>query len=214
MNLYRILSQSLGIDRMKTFLKDNFVSTGHPGTGDLENVGKDEIRDRLAAATDYVGQELANRAEEMAAFVHTMQDGDYILVADQDSVYLGDVGDYYYVEASDSEEDGLCHRRGVTWLNRIPRSQLNAYVQEWLDSEGGAVKAFEYSFRLAGLDNWVSPRDQPQNVQFGEMPATPSAVYVDQETIDEALGVLKQALRCEDADRRERAAAAILRYAK
>lgn len=210
MNLFKIKSTVQGIDRMEVFLKDNFVSIGSPGVGDLENVGKDEIRDRLAAATAYEGQELAIRAEEMVTFVHTMQDGDYILVADdRDSVYLGDVGDYYYVESSDSEEDGLCHRRGVTWLNRIPKSELNAYVQEWLRSEGGGVKAFDYPFLLAQLDNWISPL----SIQ-AQTPANPQQVLVDRETIEEALAILKQALRCEDADRRERAAAAILRYAK
>jgi predicted Mrr-cat superfamily restriction endonuclease len=203
---------------MEAFLKDNFVSIGFPGTGDLDRVGKDEIRDRLASAYGYEDQELAGRTEETDVFVRKMQDGDYILVADKDSVYLGDVGDYYYVESSDSEEDGLCHRRGVTWLSRIPGSELNAYVQEWLYSEGGAVKAFDYSFGLAGLDNWISSRNlqlaQAQTQTWAELPETSAQVPVDQETIEEALGILKQALRCEDADRRERAAAAILRYAK
>ena len=95
MKLFRIISNPQGIDRMEQFLKDNFVSIGYPGLGDLENVGKDELKDRLAEAYDYQDRELTGRLEEIISFVHIMQDGDYELVADTEFVYLGDLGDYY-----------------------------------------------------------------------------------------------------------------------
>ncbi|QMV42741.1 hypothetical protein [Cohnella cholangitidis] len=210
MNLYRLESNPCGVDRMKRFLEDNFVSIGYPGIGDLEDVGDSELKDRLTKVYKYEGQELADRLNEIAVFVHAMQDGDYVLVVENDSVHLGDVGDYYYVETSDTMEDGLCHRRGVTWLNRIPSSELNDYVREWLSSPG-AIAEFEYPLSSAQLDGWVSPNLSAQS----QMPVVADhRVHVDRETIEEALEILKQALRCEDADRRERAAAAILRYAK
>ncbi len=119
---------------------------------------------------------------------------------------LGDVGDYFYVESSDTGEDGTCHRRGVTWLRRIPRSELNDLVQGTLDAPG-RLKLFAYPSQLAQLDRWLAP-------QLDNKPSDGDLPQVDRETIAEALAVLKAALRSDNPDRRERAAVAILRYAK
>jgi len=206
MNLYAIKPESLGIDRMKEFLKDNFVSIGYPGLGDLEKTSKEEIRDRLADVSRAKGWELAQSLKEVEMFVHRMQDGDYVLVPENEFVYLGDVGDYFYVESSDSDDDGTCHRRGVTWLKRIPLSELNVSVREWL---GGSFGIAGYPYSTARLEEWILP------LLAGTDPkAAEPAALVDPDTIREALDILKQALRSEDPDRRERAAAAILRYAR
>ncbi|MDF2669289.1 MAG: hypothetical protein K0R67_1595 [Paenibacillus sp.] len=191
---------------MAEFLKDNFVCIGWPGIGDLEKASKEQLKDRLSSKYGYQGQELANRLGAVSAFVHTMQDGDYVLVADQDWVHLGDVGDYYYAEQFDTEEDGMCHRRGVTWLTSIPKVELNAEVQELLRHRGTITK-FKHPLPIAQLDRWVT------NAQ-GITQVTGKPGYVDAKTVEEALNILKAALRSEDADRRERAAAAILQYAK
>ncbi|MCD9020321.1 hypothetical protein [Cohnella silvisoli] len=208
MNLFHIKSTLQGIDRMAEFLKENFVSIGWPGIGDLENVGKDEIQKRLAEVYHYQGQELTERLGEVSLFTHTMQDGDYVLISDSESVYLGDGGDYYYVEQSDTGEDGMCHRRGVTWLNSIPRSELNAAVQELL-MDSGTISQFKHPFPMAQLNRWVSiPTETASNLKTGNQDK------VDHKTIEEALDILRQAMRSDDVERRERAALAILQYAK
>ncbi|WP_239616291.1 hypothetical protein [Cohnella mopanensis] len=209
MNLYQVKSNPLGIERMAGFLKDNYISIGYPGIGDLDNISPNELKERLTQAYEYEGQELLNGVDELSAFVNEMQDGDYVLVSENDSVYLGDVGDYYYVDASDSVEDGLCHRRGVTWLQCIPRSELNDYVREFLGYPG-AIKKFEYPISYAQLERGI----EPQTMEKARSPVDDHAhVHVDQQTIDEALAIMKEAMRSDDADRRERAAAAILQYA-
>ncbi|MFC4599880.1 hypothetical protein [Cohnella hongkongensis] len=205
MKLYGIRLNPAFEGRFGKFLEDNYVSIGCSGIGDLEGAGRDEIEDRLARISGYSGRELSQSAEEIHLFASGVRDGDLILFADGDTVMLGDVGDYFYVESSDVPEDGACHRRGVTWLHRIARSELNGLVRDMLDAPG-AIKTFPYPIQLAQLDRWLSPRT-------GEPPSE-GRPRVDDETVAEALAVLKEALRSGDPDRRERAAAAILRYAK
>ncbi|RED65376.1 hypothetical protein [Cohnella phaseoli] len=189
--------------KVKQFLEDNYVSIGYPGIGDLEGADRHEIETRLA---DGGFAERGREAAEIDLFVNGVQDGDYVLLENGDTVMIGDVGDYFYVESSDTGEDGTCHRRGVTWLRRIPRSELNDLVQGTLDAPG-LLKLFAYPSQLAQLDRWLAP-------QLENKPSDGDLPQVDRETIAEALAVLKAALRSDNPDRRERAAVAILRYAK
>ncbi len=202
-NLYQFTSKPNGTERITEFLEDNFISLGWPGIGNLEDVSREELKSRLASVCEYKGQQLVDEVNALSEFVHTMQDGDYVLVADNNKVHLGDVGDYYYVEPSDTPEEGMGHRRGVTWLASIPRVELNAAVQELLEHRDPIVR-FNQPFSNSQLDRWISHTK-------GDVLKT---IQVDPETIGEALDILKQAMRSEDADRRERAAIAILQYAK
>ncbi|OXS60420.1 hypothetical protein B1A99_08320 [Cohnella sp. CIP 111063] len=205
MKLYGMRLNPAFEGRFERFLEDNYVSIGYPGIGDLEEADKDEIERRLSGLGGYAGHELRAAAEEIHLFASGVRDGDYLLFADGDTVVLGDVGDYFYAESSDVPADGACHRRGVTWLHRIARSELNGLVQDLLDASG-VIQAFPYPIQLAQLDRWLSPQ--------GVQPPGADRPKVDDETIAEALEVLKMALRSDDPDRRERAAAAILGYAK
>jgi predicted Mrr-cat superfamily restriction endonuclease len=206
MKLFQLKANPHEIDRMAEFLKDNFICIGWPGLGDLENVSKDELRDKLARVYKVVGQELEDRLEEISTFVHAMQDGDYVLVANDDSVHLGDLGDYYYVENSDTEEEGRCHRRGVTWLKSLPRAELNGVLQEFL-SQQGAITKFEHSVSVEQLEYWLSNAKEDSS-------ATGDRIEVSTEMIEEALAILKLAMLSDDVERRERAAIAILGHAK
>jgi predicted Mrr-cat superfamily restriction endonuclease len=211
MNLFQMKSKPHGIERLPLFLKDNFVCIGWPGIGNLDNVSTAELEQRLTQAYDQPERDLAGPLSEISCFAQTMQDGDYVLIADEDGVYLGDVGDYYYVEPYDNIDDGMCHRRGVTWLNRIPRAALNLKVQEWLQ-HSGTIEQFEQAVEAAGLDSWI-----PNRFGFADTPAAKPPVQqvsVDPDTVARALAVLNEALSCDNAERRERAAIAILQYAR
>ncbi|WP_410511703.1 hypothetical protein PaeBR_16740 [Paenibacillus sp. BR2-3] len=206
MNLFQMKSNPLGIERIAEFLEDNFVSIGLPGIGDLEVIGEAQVRARLEQVYKSNEQELMEQLKAVHLFVHMMQDGDYVLVADQDFVHLGDLGDYFYHDPSDMPDNGMCHRRGVTWLTRIPRAEMNSEVQELL-SQPQMITRFKYPIDRARLDSWSS------NL-LKSAPITERSVHVDDITIEEALQVLKEALRSGDTERRERAAIAILQYAK
>jgi predicted Mrr-cat superfamily restriction endonuclease len=206
MNLFKIESKPLGIERMTAFLQDNYVSIGYPGIGDLENIRTEELRDRMINNYQYSEPELTQHLQSIQLFVNTMQDGDYVLVPDGDWVHLGDLGDYFYNENLDDKDNGTCHRRGVTWLKSLTITELNAGVRELL-SDNGTVVQYKGPIPSARLDLWitgVSAKEQETN----------SPVQVDEETISRALHILKDALGCDDTERRERAAVAILQYAK
>ncbi|OBZ14611.1 hypothetical protein A8L34_11865 [Bacillus sp. FJAT-27264] len=204
MNLFQLKSREAEL--LKAFLEDHYVCIGYPGLGDLEGMDRDELDERLQQAYGYQGQALAGHAEVVNLFVHTMQDGDYLLVADGDWVHLGDLGDYFYDERFDIEGDGRCHRRGVTWLTSIPYAALNSVVKALL-AEEAIVSMFQEPIAAARLDLWI--RDTEASGNFPN-----KGVLVEEETVAEALDILKKALKSPDADRRERAAIAILQYAK
>ncbi|BCG59792.1 hypothetical protein [Paenibacillus sp. URB8-2] len=207
MKLYRMSSRPHGTERLASFLEDCFVSIGWPGIGNLEHTDREELRERFAAV---YGSKLLDPDEAAAGielFVHNMRDGDYMLLTapGDEYVYLGDLGDYFYDEQFDNEIEGLCHRRGVTWLSRIPQADLDTPLKSWLGG-GAGVSVYHLPAVQAGLDRWLNPQPEPQI-----SPA--ERVKVDTKTIEEALEILKSALRSEDPERRERAAAAILGYA-
>ncbi|MCU6791079.1 hypothetical protein OB236_02945 [Paenibacillus sp. WQ 127069] len=215
MKLFQMKSNPHGMDRMALFLKDHFVCIGWPGIGDLDNISTSELERRLVLAYDMTDTDITDPLDEINCFVHMMQDGDYVLVAHEQVVYLGDIGDYYYVEQHDNIDEGLCHRRGVTWLNRIPQSELNKQVQSLLEHRE-AITPFEQDLRTAGLDRWlpnhlrvVEHTEAESNILVQSVPK----VIIDNDTLEQAMSVLKEALNSDDPVRRERAAIAILQYA-
>lgn len=209
MNLFQMTTNAHGIERKREFLNDNFVCIGWPGIGDLTNISADELQNKLEQTYPYSEAEMSAALAAIHCFVHTMQDGDYVLIADGDWVHLGDLGDYFYYEVFDTPEDGKCHRRGVTWLKSLPRDTLNAGVQKWF-AVSEPISQYKGPLPSARLDLWITAGTAPEANQLTEQ----GHIQVDEGTLAEALNILKQALRSEDAERRERAAIALLNYAK
>lgn len=206
MNLFQMGSKPLGIERITEFMQDNYVCIGYPGIGDLENISTEALRDRLIHTYQYSEPELTQHLQAIQMFVHTMQDGDYVLVVDEEWVHLGDLGDYFYNELFDNPDNGTCHRRGVTWLKSLSYTDLNLGVKEFL-GESGLIAQYKGTMPSARLDLWIMG-----SVERGQTENNP--VSVDEETVTKALNILKEALICDDVERRERAAIAILQYAK
>jgi predicted Mrr-cat superfamily restriction endonuclease len=200
MRLFGVKAIGEGGERLSEFLKEHYISIGWPEVGDLEGVSLEELNARCSAVYPVHPE----AQEQLHTFVNTMQDGDYVLLHGHGhEAYLGDVGDYFYVEDTEKEAEGACHRRGVTWLHRIPVAELSPAVQLLLQDPRPIVR-FEAPFEKAQLERWLTPAGAPDS----------TAPLVDGETIAEAIRVLKEALRSDDPERRERAAAALLQYAK
>lgn len=192
---------------MPFFLKDNYVGFDWPGIADLEHVGKDAWQAKAVEACMDDGQVLIDRLAEISLFVYTMQDGDYILMTDEDYVHLGDLGDYYYVESTGDEEAVISHRRGVTWLKSLPLEGLHTELHRFI-SKQATIAGFERSVTHEQMEQWMAKNAEVLH------DAADKRSLVDEDTFKEALDILKSAMRSEDAERRERAAIAILRYAK
>lgn len=207
MSLFGVRLDGTRSGLIKSFLEENYVCAGDPVVGDLETSGKEDIRSRLAASGAYQGQELEEALGSLDTFVNVMQDGDYVLIADEEWVYLGDLGDYFYDSREESVEGGTAHRRGVTWLKSLPRTAVNSAAQALLASDQ-EVTRYSGVLPAARMDLWLAN----SSAVDGETAHSPARV--DEATIAEALAVLSAALHSPDAERRERAAAAILHYAK
>lgn len=202
--VFRMKAEFEGKNRMKEFLEDNYVCFGWPGIGDLDKLDMAGLAAKLAEAFGPAGlpeREWGRRFEELSLFAYGMRDGDYLMVDDGMRIHLGDVGDYYYLDLFDKAEDGSCHRRGVTWLRSLLRDELHPELLAFLDQEG-TIGSFGRSVTEEELERLLA---KPASSRHG---------LIDEETFLEALDILKAAMRSEDAERRERAAIAILQAAR
>lgn len=207
MKLFQMKTSPLGVERTREFLEDNYLCIGYPGTGDLQQADREELRVKLLQAGTCGERNLDEAIEDLWLFVHEMQDGDYILIPDGDWVHLGDLGDYFYDDTHDNEEDGRCHRRGVTWLKSMPRRSLNSFAAELL-AEDALISRYRGTLPSARLELWIEDTGADMRNSGGK-PAG-----VDEDTLNLAVAVLKEALLSGDPERRERAAIAILQYAR
>ncbi len=67
---------------------------------------------------------------QVNTFVNTMKSGgDIALIAEENRVYIGRVGDYDYKPQYDNKEDGMCHRRSVEWIDQVPIEDLESSIQ-------------------------------------------------------------------------------------
>ncbi|MGO4546806.1 hypothetical protein AB4Z29_18575 [Paenibacillus sp. 2TAB23] len=206
MNVFLLNSEFHGARHVPTFLRDHYVGFEWPGIGDLEQLSKEAGQEKVVQACDQKGAVLLDRLLEIGSFVYDMQDGDYLFLADGDHVHMGDLGDYYYVDRPSEEEAGLCHRRGVTWLKSLLRSELHPELKSFVDRKV-TISMLERKVTPEQIEHWL---DKP----FGQAADTERSCAVDQETITLALDILRKAMRSGDADRRERAAIAVLQFAK
>jgi len=193
-----------GIDRLFEFTDTkedgpSFVAIGWPGIGDLTNVSKDEIRERLEKKYKYQGQQLATYLGAVNAFVNTVKKEDLVLITNSlDQVFVFEVGDYKYVEKYDNDIDGMCHQRETKLLIIIDKADLNQELQELLRNRG-TITQFKYPYEKSGLDKWLEPDDLDVNLN---------------ELLSKSLLVLEKHLNSQDPKIQISAAAEILRYVK
>lgn len=221
MKLYQIKSGPPGSGRLEHFLKENYVAlSGGPLSSAIHGSGEAERLAPSGTASGSGNHEEVNTevpsnpgdAGALASFIlftSGMKDGDFILLDGGEYVHLGDIGEYFFDDSPEASAAGTQHRRGVTWLSRIPKTALGAQAAE-LVAEPAAISAARFSWETSGLARWL-PEWHPA---AGTAAPADHNYGVDPETIAEALDVLKQALRSDCPDRRVRAAAAILRYAQ
>lgn len=198
-------SKPHGIERLNEFVGTSengpsFVAIGWPGIGNLTNVSKDEIRERLEKKYKYQGQQLATYLGAVNAFVNTMKKDDLVLISNHlDQVFVFEVGDYKYVEEYDNDADGMCHQREAELLIILNKAELNPEVQELLRNRG-TITQFKYPYEKSGLDKWLEPVEET-DVNLNEL-------------VKKALLTLEKGLNSGDLKIQITAATEILRYAR
>ncbi|REE83937.1 hypothetical protein A8990_116116 [Paenibacillus taihuensis] len=200
MQLFRLKVQAEGKHGLPEFVENHYIRFGRQGLGDLSAIPYHELAAKLAAV--YPEVQLEQQLAMHILFTQVMQDGDHILVTDGERTYLGDIGDYYYVVECDNAEEDSAHRRGVTWLQQVAEEQLHPELAAFLQQDGE-------------LGQFHRPLIREQLDRLLAKLATAAAVVngIDDETISEAIAILKEAMRSGDVERRERAAIAILQAA-
>lgn len=204
MNIFQLKTNPHGIPRFRQFIDEGFICIGHPGLGNLEGAGLNEIRSRIASVTGLSGHKLGNALGQVNAFVNTMRMGDIVLIVEKNKVFIGTIGNYYYEEQYDNETDAMAHRRLVEWTDRVALDSLNASMQRFLSGRN-TISRYPESYEESGLALFVGANPIPTGQQ--------NSSKLDS-LFDEALAVLESELRSEDPDRRLKAATELIRLKK
>jgi len=192
---------------MEIYLEENYVSFGWRDFKSLSTISEAEFRSKgllLLNGIDGTKVEGLQQIEEIHTFVYTIQDGDYIVIESDGYVHIGDLGDYFYVDGLENEEVNTAHRRGVTWLKSVPIDQVSEELQKFVSQQSN-ISIFDRLVSQELLESWLDNKKDNGYVE---------ANLVDKQTIEQALTILKKAMDSDDFERRERAAIAILQFAK
>lgn len=200
MSIFQMKAKPHNHEKLEDFLTEGYVCIGWPGIGDLSQVSKDEIRDRLQKKYQYTGHSLGYNLGQVNAFVNTMKKGDIVLVKDNDTVHIGIVGDYQYEKQFDNDVDGLCHRRSVEWKKSVPFSELNRDIQRFVNNRH-TISQYPGEIEYGNLEDLFSKNE--------------SITRDEKERLDslfsEALDILEDELKSEDPERRLKAASELIR---
>lgn len=200
MKIFQMKTKPHGTERFRKFIDEKFVCIGWPGIGDLTQVSKDEIRDRLEKTYHKTGHKLGNALGQVNTFVNTMNTGDVVIIAEKDWAYIGTVGNYTYMSQYDNDQDGMCHRRSVEWTDRIHSSNLESGIQRLINNRN-TICEYPESIEKSGLDKVIVKKP---------VISKENSTMLDN-LFKDALKILEDELKSTDPDRRLKAATELLR---
>ncbi|MGJ3203594.1 hypothetical protein [Geobacillus thermoleovorans] len=141
-HVFQMKTKPHGFQRYDEFIRDQVIGIGWPLIGNLDGISKDELRERLRNVYHYSGAKLGNALGAIWAFVHTMEQGDIVLVRNGAWLSIGIIGPYRYVKHLDNDLDGFCHQRSVEWKVMNENVRLyNEKVHETLRHPGVVTKS-------------------------------------------------------------------------
>lgn len=191
-------------DRVNEFIQDGFVCIGWPGIDNLQNVGKDEIRTRLQQKyADLTGHKLGNALGQVNTFVNTIQKGDIVLISEKEYAHVGIADDYYYESAFDNDDDGMCHRRKIQWVNKIIISDLPPDIQKLLANRN-TICRYPKLIEPPELELLLNKKTEMKDENSQKL----------EELFKAALEVLENELKSDDPEIRLKAASELIRIKK
>ena len=196
MNIFHIKTRPNGVEMVQDFVDKSFICIGYSNIGDLTNNDKEEIMYKLESNYGYIDSQLKYHTRVVNMFVNTIKKGDVILILEGDIVHIGIVGGYEYI--CETEIVGTCHVRPVYWVKKIEKDKLNNYVNEFLRSRNPITK-FPHPFDISEL---------------GTLIGSPALIEEREYLRNEALKVVKKALKSDNEKIRLQAALAILNFCK
>jgi predicted Mrr-cat superfamily restriction endonuclease len=200
MNVFQMKTKPHDIEHIREFIDENFVCIGWPGIENLQQVNKDEIRDRLKKVYNVTGHRLGNMLGQVNCFVNTMRKGDIVLITERDWANIGVLGDYDYNPEYDNGQDGMCHRRNVEWITRIMIKDLDSSIRRLL-SNRNIISQYPDTIEASGLKKYISSQSPVSKINSSKL----------EDLLLNALEVLEEELKSSNPDRRLKAATELLR---
>lgn len=200
MNIFQVKTMPHEHQRIREFIDDKFICIGWPGIGNLKQADKDEIRNILKKSYNVSGHKLGNYLGQVNTFVNVMKKDDIVIIRERSYAHIGIVGDYEYFQQYDNQQDGMCHRRCVEWVNRILITDLDSSIQR-LVSNRNTICQYPDTIEKSGLTQYLS-----KTISINPQPAT----KLDN-LFHDALAILEEELKSSDPDRRLKAATELLR---
>lgn len=200
MNVFQMKTKPHDIEHIREFIDENFVCIGWPGIENLQQVNKDEIRDRLKKIYNVTGHRLGNMLGQVNCFVNTMRKGDIVLITERDWANIGVLGDYDYNLQYDNGQDGMCHRRNVEWITRIMIKDLDSSIRRLL-SNRNIISQYPDTIEASGLKKYISSQSPVSKINSSKL----------EDLFLNALEVLEEELKSSNPDRRLKAATELLR---
>lgn len=196
MNIFHIKTKANGIDMTQDFIEKSFICIGYSNIGNLSNKSKDEIKYSLEDNYGYINSQLRYHANIVNLFINTIKKGDVVLINENNWVHIGIIGDYEYI--LENESKGTAHIRPVYWIKELEKDKLNNYVKDFLKSRNPLTK-FPHPFDISEL---------------GTLIGSPTLIEEREFLRNEALKVVKNALKSENEKIRLQAALALLNFCK
>lgn len=200
MNIFQMKTKPHGIERFRQFIDEGFVCIGWPGIGNLEQASIDEIRSRIKETYKYEGHKLGNALGQVNTFVNTMKTGDIVFIVENDYAHVGKVRGYTYEKQYDNNNDGMCHRRSVEWLDRILINELDIGIQKLISNRNTICK-YPQSIEESQLSKLVGTQAPINRENLGKL----------EELFNNALTILEDELKSTDPERRLKAATELIR---
>lgn len=123
-NYFLVRLKPGGIDRTEECLRENKIALGWSKTGDITEMSKDDVREKLEQEYNYTGMALSGNLTSLMTLKDRIKTGDLVVTADGPLVSVGEVKSEYYFN-EEAAKDDYGHQRDVQWiLKNIERDDI------------------------------------------------------------------------------------------
>lgn len=130
------------INRMKEFKSDNLIGAGWDDVDDLSGKDINDIGEILTNTyRDKNSKAISNDKATLDIIANRMGIGDYVVVPDDEYVYIGEIVTDYIYDKSKATGKGYPHQRGVRWIiDPVLRNDLTLDLRSSLKSPRTSVE--------------------------------------------------------------------------
>lgn len=134
-------------NKIKEFVNENFIAIGWGKVGNISDLDKDEIKNKLVEEYFEKNNDkddsqsnsddgkfahwLSRALSAVNIFVKSMNIGDLVLVPNGEDIHICEIASDYYFENENTAE-GFPHRRKVVWKRRVLRQNLTQELRSSL----------------------------------------------------------------------------------